>query len=142
MGWRLPLALLLALAAMPVAIAGDAPPPFEPAILEVRLNDQREGTTLIVRRDLDGTLLIKADDLPQLRLRTPSRGLTTVDGERYMRLDAGIGASVAFDDATQSARVTLPPSAFLPTRSSAMSPDAPQVTAADLGGFVNYDLFG
>ena len=35
------------------AIAGDVAPPFEPAILEVRLNDQPEGMTLIVRRDLD-----------------------------------------------------------------------------------------
>jgi outer membrane usher protein len=142
MGRRLPLALLLAIAATSVAIASDAPPPFEPAILEIRLNDQPEGTTLIVRRDLDGTLLIKADDLPQLRLRTPSRGLTTIDGERHLRLDAAIGASVEFDDTTQSARVTLPPDAFLRTRSSAVSPDAPQVTKADLGGFVNYDLFG
>lgn len=142
MGRRLIAASLLALAAASGADAGDAPAPFEPAIVEIRLNDQPEGPTLIVRRDLDGTLLIKADDLPQLRLRTPSRGLTTVDGERYLRLDAGIGANVSFDDATQSARVTLPPEAFLPTRSSALSPDAPQITAAELGGFVNYDLFG
>ena len=142
MGRRLVLGLSLALGAASGATAGDSPAPFEPAIVEIRLNDQAEGPTLIVRRDLDGTLLIKADDLPQLRLRTPSRGLTTVDGEPYLRLDAGIGARVAFDDATQSARVTLPPYAFLPTRSSALSPDAPQITAADLGGFVNYDLFG
>ena len=139
---RLLLAMSLALVATSGATASDAPAPFEPAIVEIRLNDQPEGATLIVRRDLDGTLLIKTEDLPQLRLRTPSRGLTTVDGERYLRLDAEIGATVEFDDATQSARVTLPPDAFLPTRSSALSPDAPQVTTADLGGFVNYDLFG
>jgi outer membrane usher protein len=142
MRWRLLPFLSLALVASPGAVAGGSPAPFESAIVEIRLNDQPEGPALVVRRDLDGTLLIKVDDLPQLRLRTPSRGLTTVDGERYLRLDAGIGATVAFDDATQSARVTLPADAFLPTRSSAFSPDAPQVTAAGLGGFVNYDLFG
>jgi outer membrane usher protein len=142
MGRRLVLALSCALAATSVATADDVPPPFAPSIVEIRLNDQLEGPTLIVRRDLDGKLLIKSEDLPQLRLRTPSRGLVTVDGERYLRLDAEIGATVAFDDATQSARVTLPPDAFLPTHSSALSPDAPQVTKADLGGFVNYDLFG
>ena len=115
---------------------------YNPALVEVRVNDQPAAAPLVVRRDLDGALLIRSEDLPQLRLRTPSSGLTTIDGERYLRFDAKIGASVAFDDATQSARVTLPPDAFLPTRSSALSPDAPQVTKADLGGFVNYDLFG
>ncbi len=140
MGGRLLLALSLASAAL--AAAAQTPPPFEPAIVEIRLNDQPDGVTLIVRRDLDGALLVKTDDLPQLRLRTPSRGLTTVNGERYLRLDAGIGATVAFDEATQSARVMLPPDAFLPTHSSAVSPDVPQVTPAELGGFVNYDLFG
>jgi outer membrane usher protein len=142
MGRRLLFAMSLALVAASGLAAADPPSPFEPAIVEIRLNDQPQGPTLVVRRDLDGTLLIKADDLPQLRLRTPPRGLTTVDGERYLRMDAGIGASVDFDDATQSARITLPPDAFLPTRSSALSPDAPQVTDAELGGFVNYDLFG
>ncbi len=100
MGGRLLLALSLASAAL--AAAAQTPPPFEPAIVEIRLNDQPDGVTLIVRRDLDGALLVKTDDLPQLRLRTPSRGLTTVNGERYLRLDAGIGATVAFDEATQT----------------------------------------
>jgi len=142
MGRRLLLAISFALAAASGASAGDTPPAFESAIVEVRLNDQQDGPTLIVRRDLDGTLLIKADDLPQLRLRMPAHGQMTVDGERYVRLGAGIGASVEFDDATQSARVMLPPEAFLPTRTSAVSPDLPQVTAAGLGAFANYDLFG
>ena len=142
MGRRLVMGLSFALAATAIAGADDLPPPFAPSIVEIRLNDQPEGPTLIVRRDLDGKLLIKTEDLPQLRLRTPSRGLVTIDGERYLKLDAEIGAVVAFDDATQSARVTLPPDAFLPTHSSALSPDAPQVTRAGLGGFVNYDLLG
>jgi len=142
MGRRLFLAVSPALAAGAGAIAAEMPPPLEPTIVDIRINDQTEGTTLIVRRDLDGTLLVRSEDLPQLRLRTPSGGLTTIDGERHLRLDAAIGARVEFDDATQSARVTLPPDAFLPTRSSALLPDAPQITRAGLGGFVNYDLFG
>jgi len=142
MARRLPLALTLALSAAAAAAASDAPPASEPAIVEIRLNDQDDGPTLIVRRDADGTLLLRTDDLPQLRLKTPTRGLVLIDGERYIRLGAGNGTTVAFDDATQSVRVTLPPAAFLPTRSSVDSPDAPQVTVAGLGGFVNYDLFG
>jgi outer membrane usher protein len=138
----LPLAVSLALAAATAAAADTAPQPFEPTIVELRLNDQPDGTPLIVRRDADGTLLLKADDLPQLRLKTPSRGLLMVDGERYVRIDAAMGATTVFDAATQSVQVQLPPSAFQATRSSAISPDAPQVTTAGLGGFANYDLFG
>jgi outer membrane usher protein len=138
----LPLAVSFALAATTAAAADTGPQPFEPAIVELRLNDQPDGIPLIVRRDADGTLLLKADDLPQLRLKTQSRGLMMVDGERYVRIDAAMGATTVFDAATQSVQVQLPPSAFLATRSSAISPDAPQVTTAGLGGFANYDLFG
>ena len=138
----LPLAVSLALAG-PLATAADAGlQAFEPSIVEVRLNEQNEGTTLVVRRDAGGALLIRADDLPLLRLKTPSRELTLIEGERYVRFDADAGAQIAFDDATQTARVRLPPDAFLTTRSSAASPDAPQVTTASLGAFANYDLFG
>ena len=67
MGRRLVLALSIALASG--AAAGNSPASFDPAIVEIRLNDQPGGKTLIVRRDLDGALLIKTDDLPLLRLR-------------------------------------------------------------------------
>jgi len=134
------LSLALLSAAPTVAVAAAAS--VDTAIIEVLLNDQDSGPTLIVRRDADQALLIRADDLPQLRLRTPVTGLVMVDGERYLRLAADTGASVVFDDATQTARVQLPPEAFLPTRSRGLSPDAPPVTAAGLGGFANYDLFG
>ena len=138
----LPLAVSLALAAATTAAADGGPQAFEPAIVELRLNDQPDGIPLIVRRDADGTLLLRVDDLAQLRLKTPSRGVMMVDGERHVRIDAAMGATTVFDAATQSVRVQLPPSAFLATRSSAVSPDAPRVTTAGLGGFANYDLFG
>jgi outer membrane usher protein len=133
----LPLAVTLALAG-PTTATADA---FEPVIVELRLNDQEHGTTLIVRRDADGALLVRAEDLASLRLRTPTVGLVLIDGERHVRFGAESGAEVAVDDATQTAHVRLPAGAFLPTRSSADSPDLPQVTTAGLGAFVNYDLF-
>lgn len=111
----------------------------EPAILAIRLNGQ-DGPALVVRRDVDGTLMLRADDLGVLRLETPPGPEILIDGERYVRLDAESGAHVTLDEATQSAAIELPPAAFLPTRSSAASPDVPRVTAADLGGFANYDL--
>ena len=136
----LPLAVSLVLAGA-AASAAALPQPFDPAILEVRVNDQPSGPTLVVRRDTDGTLLVRAADLAQLRVKTPVRGIVVVDGERHVRLGAELGARVEFDEASQSVRITLPPRAFVATRSSARSPDAPRVTAAELGGFANYDLY-
>jgi len=45
---RLPLAVSLALAAAAAAAADQSPQPFEPSIVEIRLNDQEHGPTLIV----------------------------------------------------------------------------------------------
>jgi outer membrane usher protein len=138
----LPLAVSLALAGAHASAADQGLQPYEPAIVELRVNDQDSGPTLVVRRDTDGTLLVRIEDLAQMRIKTPSRGIVTVDGERHARLGAEMDAEVEFDDATQTARVTLPAKAFVATRSSAVSPDAPRVTTASLGGFVNYDLYG
>jgi len=140
--------LLLALLLVPVqrTTANDVPPSGsatpEPTILEVTVNEQSAGLTLVVRREPDGALLIRTADLPRLRLKTPDDGLVMVDGEQYARLGEELGATVAFDEATQSARVDLPAEAFLPTRSQAASPDSPPITPAGLGGFINYDAFG
>lgn len=136
----LPLAVSIALAGP--AAAAQVPGSFEPVIVELRVNDQDETSTLIVRRDTDGTLLVRADDLARLRIRSPSKGIVVVDGERHVRLGSEMGARVEFDATTQIADVTLPASAFVATRSSVPSPDLPPVTPADLGAFANYDLYG
>ena len=65
-----------------------------------------------------------------------------VNGERYYRLGAEMGARVNFDATTQHADVTLPPEAFLATVRPASTADQPRVTTPALGGFVNYDLYG
>ncbi|RPI14126.1 MAG: fimbrial biogenesis outer membrane usher protein, partial [Lysobacterales bacterium] len=137
----LPVAVSLALAAA-AAAADPAPSNDSTLIVELRLNEQAQTTTLVARRDADGTLLVPAAPLEALRVRRPERGLVLIDGEPYVRLGTELGADVRFDEATQSAQVILPPSAFVPTVSVA-SPDAPpQVTPAELGGFLNYDLSG
>jgi outer membrane usher protein len=137
----LPLAIAIALAGA-AAAADPLPAPFEPAIVEVRINGQDHSTTLVVRRDTDGTLLVRAADLARLRIKEPSRGIVIVDGERHVRLGPELGALVEFDDTTQTAQITLPAKAFVATRSSARSPDLPKVTQARIGGFANYDLYG
>jgi outer membrane usher protein len=117
-----------------------APEPFAEAIVELRINDQAEATTLVVRHDADGTLLIRAEDLATLRLRTPGRGAVNVNGERYYRLGAEMNAAVDFDAGTMTGRVTLPAKAFLPTQLARATPDAPRLSQGKTGSFVNYDV--
>jgi outer membrane usher protein len=123
-----------------VTDAGEAP--LQSAIVELRLNDQEESTTLVVHRGPDGTLLVRAADLPPLRLKPPAGGTVLVEGEPHVRFGPANQATIVFDDATQAVRMTLPPDAFLPSRLTILVPDAAPVTPAELGGFLNYDLYG
>jgi outer membrane usher protein len=136
--WLLPVALL-ALAGYHAAVGASAGP-YVPSIVAITVNDQSFAPTLVVVRDSAGGLFLTESGLARLRLRTPASGAVVIDGQRYYRLD---GASdVMIDEATQSIRLTLPPSAFLATRSAANSLAPPHVTPSRLGGFVNYDLYG
>ena len=122
----------------PEAIA--TPDPFAEAIVELHINAQATPTTLVVRRDVDGTLLLRAADLAGLRLKSPSRGARLVNGERYYRLGPEMGAVVAFDESTMTGQVTLPAQSFLPTQRATTAVDAPRATRTGPGGFVNYDV--
>jgi outer membrane usher protein len=137
----LSLAIALALAA-PLVDAADGAAAFSESVVEFTVNGQPAITTLVVRRDADGTLLLRAADLETLRLKQPALGALLVNGERYYRLGAEIGARVNFDATTQRADVSLPPEAFLATVRQASTADRPRVTTPALGGFVNYDLYG
>lgn len=136
---QLALAISLALAS-PLAGAA-SPEPFAETVVELRVNDQPQPVTLIVRRDTDGTLLLSTADLKQLRLKTPRRGMVQLNGTRYYRIGTEIGAQVRFDESRQSVAVQLPPDAFVATRAGYSAADAPRVTPARPGGFVNYDVF-
>ena len=139
------IAAILLLAAGSPAIAAQGPEtaaaePFAEAIVELHVNDQPEALSLVVRRDVDGTLLIRAEDLKVLRLKTPARGAMQVNGERYYRLGPEIGAIVAFDEASMAARVTLPAKSFLSTQRAISAADAPRATRTGPGAFLNYDV--
>ena len=89
--------LLLAASGSAFAAQGPAaasPEPFAEAIVELHINEQDTATTLVVRRDVDGTLLLRAVDLRGLRLKTPARGAMQVNGERYYRLGPEMDAVV------------------------------------------------
>ena len=140
MNARLTLALTLALATLVAGRSATAADALAESIVELRVNGQPESQTLLVRRDADGTLLLKATDLAALRIRLPSRGALLVNGERYYRIGEELGAQVNFDEATLTADVTLPATAFLRSETRAASPDLPRVTPG-FGAFVNYDFF-
>jgi outer membrane usher protein len=138
------IAATLLLAAGSRALAAQGPEsiaePFAEAVVELQVNDQAAPTMLVVRRDVDGTLLVRTADLETLRLRTPTRGAVQVNGERYYRLGPEMGAVVTLDDATMKAQVTVPAQAFLPTRRANTLADAPRATRSAPGAFVNYDV--
>lgn len=138
---RLALAISATLLLAGQSVAAPAGP-YAPSILEIKVNDQATGPTLIVRRDASGGLLIRQGDLEQLRLRAPLTDAISIDGDAYYRFDESSGAEVAYDDTTQSVRLTLPPSAFIGTVAASSVADRFPVTPAQLGGFVNYDLYG
>lgn len=137
----LSLAISLALAA-PFAAVAAGPDAFTESVVEFTVNGQPGLTTLVVRRDADGTLLLRAEDLAKLRLKKPQRGALLVNGERYYRLGSELGASVNFDPTTQHAEVTLPPDAFVGTVADAGGVARPVATTPGLGGFLNYELYG
>jgi len=139
------IAAVLLIAAHGTALAAQDPAtaavePFAEAIVELHINDQPAADSLVVRRDVDGTLLIRAVDLRDLRLKTPARGAVQVNGDRYYRLGPEIGAVVAFDEASMTAHVTLPAKSFLPTQRVTSAADAPRVTRTGPGAFLNYDV--
>ena len=114
--------------------------PYAEAVVALHVNDQPESSSFVVRRDRDGTLLLRAEDLASLRLLVPARGALLVNGEPYYRLDAQMHAQVAFDEATQTAHVTLPAQAFEPTRFDGSTATSAGPDAAGRGGFANYDV--
>ena len=139
MRFGLSVAVALALAG---AAAGAEPTPdaFAESIIEVTINGEPLGAPLIVRHDVDGTLLIRAEDLQAMRLKTPAHGAVMVNGQRYYRIGKDMGANVTFDDATQSVDLNLPMQAFVPTTSRYSPVDRAPKVLTQPGGFVNYDL--
>ena len=138
---RLQAAIAIALAITSGAARGaDAHEPFAESVMEVQVNGQLAADMLIVRRDADGALLVKATDLPRLRIRTPARGAVVVNGERYYRVGAETGASITIDETAQSVAITLPATAFVPTYARTVTPESPLPTSSGLGGFVNYEV--
>lgn len=132
--------------AFALAVAGTAahaqqgPEAYAESIVELRVNDQSDTTTLVVRRGLDGTLLVRAEDLGVLRLQAPSQAAVLVGGESYYRIGPEIGAQVHLDEATQSIDLVLPAHAFVASRSQFAGRGTAPRPMVSTGAFLNYDV--
>ena len=133
------LAALLPILAAPWASATEELQIGPEEILEMRVNGQDEGVTLLVRRDANGALLVRTEDLAALRLKPPPDGIVLVDGSAYARIGAAQGAQLSYDAATQSVELSLPPEAFVATVATHAA-DGPGPATVSPGAFLNYDF--
>ena len=126
------------------ARANSAPPPLEDgyreAVMNVTVNAQAEGETLIVLRDAAGALWFDAADFPRLRLLTPPGTGFVHQGRHFLPLAAVPGLAVSVDEPAQSIVVTAPAAAFAATRVRAPLRPAPVLSSASPGAFLNYQL--
>ena len=119
--------------------AADTPSIPDEEIIVLRVDGQEAGAPLLVRRDAGGVLLGRTEDFQALRLRPPQEATVIIDGVAYFRVGATIGADVRFDAATQSADVTLPANAFLPSVAALERATLHPATVSP-GAFLNYNL--
>ena len=122
-----------------LARAEDSVPPHE-AVLEVVINSQRTGETLVVLRDDADGLWLDERDLARLRLSVPHGEPYGHQQHRYYPLSAIAGATVVFEESAGRALISVPGSALESTHLSATARSGPVITPASLGAFLNYQL--
>ena len=133
--------LCLALGPSPLAAAGsgESRENFQESIVELRLNDQPETHTIVAWRGSDPGLLIDEQQFEVLRLRRPAVEAVQIDGKAFYPLGAIRGLSIDIDERQQSADVTAPVDAFVPSYTDLSRPNVSKVDAVGYGGFLNYD---
>lgn len=105
--------------------------------LGVSINRQSPDVTLFLRED--GSLFAKGTDFERWRFTLPQTVPLWHGDEAYYPLDALPGIVQELDLASQTLKIQVPASLFLPTSRFARS--APLVpTSAAAGAFLNYDL--
>ncbi len=114
----------------------------EELLLQVDVNAQGLADTALVLRGADGRMAVPADSLDRWRLRRPDVAPRFSNGAPYYPLDAIPGVTYVYDAAKQRLTITAPPRAFTDTRFANAAERYPAPTAPQLGGFLNYNLFG
>jgi outer membrane usher protein len=125
-----------------------APPLIAPAareeelLLQVDVNAQGLTDTVLVLLGADRRISVPVDSLDRWRLRRPEVAPHFHDGTPYYPLDAIPGVTYVYDAAKQRLTITAPPRAFTDTRFANAAARYPAPTAPQVGGFLNYNLFG
>ena len=122
-----------------VAAAGGEPAPQE-GVMEVVVNGQSPGETVIVLRDDAGGLWLDGRDLAKFHLRAPDVAPFMFQGHSYFAISALPGGKVDIDEATASAQVTVGGDAFEFSHRSAAPRPGIVIAPASLGAFFNYQL--
>ena len=114
----------------------------EELLLQVDVNAQGLADTVLVLRGVDGRIAVPVDSLDRWRLRRPDVAPRFSNGAPYYPLDAIPGVTYAYDAAKQRLTITAPAQAFTDTRFANAAERYPAPTAPQVGGFLNYNLFG
>ena len=120
------------------ALAEDTALAADEVFMAVLINEQPQGTVVLLRSD--GRLFAGAQDLRRWRLRLPDTAPLTLYGEDFYALDALAGLSYRFDESSQALTVQAPPGLFDATLLKGTVTDFSAPTPASLGGFLNYDV--
>jgi outer membrane usher protein len=110
----------------------------EEVFLDVFINDQREGTFLLLRSD--DRILAGVQDLRLWRLRLPDTNLQTFYGEDFYALNALAGLTFKLDESSQILAMQVPPGLFESTFLNGQEIDFSAPSLASPGGFINYSL--
>ncbi|HEX4153248.1 MAG TPA: fimbria/pilus outer membrane usher protein [Steroidobacteraceae bacterium] len=105
----------------------------------MQLNGQAPETVLM-RRDPDGQLWARVEDLKRWRLRLPAAAPVIQDGNEFQSLASFPGLKWQIDEATQSVTITAPARLFERTQLGFPGLRAARPDPAAPGGFLNYDL--
>jgi outer membrane usher protein len=108
--------------------------------MELELQGQADGKTLVVLRGPDGLVLLDAEDFRNLRLLPPPVPPQEHDGRQYYPPSAIRGCTVVIDEARQRVLIRAPAEAFDTTRLSATTRQQLPVSPASTGAFLNYQL--
>lgn len=114
---------------------------LQPLLLETIVNGSLTGREILYLQRPCGGVLVKADDLSALRIITQGRPTVTVDGERYLLLNAFPGLIFGVDE--ENARMVLEgePYIFVPTIVDIDAPAPPPLLPNAAGALLNYGLF-
>ena len=129
-------------AASPLQSAGVESFATEEMLLAVSINGQRTSDAALVTRVASSEALwIRRDDLVQWRLRIPSAGALSREGDTLYSLQAFPGLSYRIEESQQLLLIDAPAESFTTTTLAGARGRLTHPTPSPPGGFLNYDVF-